>query len=278
MNNFLISAKRFITNKNTITILGVVGILIILYYGYSSTITSAVNPVKVPVAKEKIGSQTKITSDDIKWIEVPSISKPGNVILNENQIVGKYTGVNATIPKESMFYSEMLVNEDELPGKWLEKLKTDETGATDKPVQFSVNIETTYGNSIQPDDYIDIYMKAENENKEIMFGKLIENVQVLDVMDSNGKSVFADVTANLIPAYLCFGVSAELYNLLITAEFLSREGVMLLIVPHGGTVPLGGDIDVQVSSQYLRDFILAHSEHVPSDDEYIGQIENNGEE
>ena len=103
MNNFMVSARRIITNKNTVTIVGVIVILAILYMGYNSTINNAVNPVKVPVAANLIGPQTEITVEDVKWIEVPSISKPSNVILQESQIVGKYTYLNATIPEGSMF-------------------------------------------------------------------------------------------------------------------------------------------------------------------------------
>ena len=38
-------------------------------------------------------------------------------------------------------------------------------------------METTYGNSIYPGNYIDIYMKAINENGQLMVGKLVENIK-----------------------------------------------------------------------------------------------------
>ena len=38
MNNLFISLKKFFTNKNTVTIIGVVAILIILYFMYTKTI------------------------------------------------------------------------------------------------------------------------------------------------------------------------------------------------------------------------------------------------
>ena len=56
----MISAKRFITNKNTVTIIGVLIVLIILYWGYKSTIDSAVNPVKVPVASHLLNHKRKL--------------------------------------------------------------------------------------------------------------------------------------------------------------------------------------------------------------------------
>lgn len=270
MNNFMISAKRFITNKNTVTIIGVIIILVILYYGYQSTIKKAVNPVRVPVAANLIEPQTQVTSSDIAWIEVPSISKTSNVLTNESQIVGKYTGINATVPKGSMFYNDVLVEKEDLPGTWLTKLKTDVNGVIDIPYYVSVNVVTTYGNSIQPDDYVDFYMKAKDESNLIMFGKLIENVQILAVKDGGGKDVFTSVENTSTPAYLYFGLADELHILLRKAFYLNGIGVEIVVVPHGGVSPVTGD--VEVSSQYLRDYIDANTIKVPENSEYVDEL------
>lgn len=269
MNNFVISARRLITNKNTVTIVGVIVILVILYWGYQSSIDNAVKPVKVPVAATLIGPQTEIKVEDITWIEVPSISKPSNVILQESQIVGKYTNINATIPEGSMFYSDVLVNKEDLPGTWLTKLKADINGVIDTPAYINVNVVSTYGNSIQPDDYIDLYMKAEDESKLVMYGKLLENVQILAVKDSSGEDVFSGTESTGSPSYLYFGLSEELYILYTKALYLNRSGVELVVVPHGGVVPVTGD--VYVSSEYLKDYIIAHSVEIPSNQEWIDE-------
>ena len=272
MNNFVISAKRFITNKNTVTIIGVIIILIILYYGYQSTINN-----KVPTAAKLIGPQEEITVEDIKWIEVPSISKPSNVVLNESQIVGKYTAINATIPEGSMFYADVLVEKDELPGTWLDKLRIDpETGKVDIPYYIPVNIVTTFGNSIQPDDYVDFYMKAQSEDGSLMFGKLIENVQILAVKDSSGEDVFTSVDSDATPAYIYFGLEGELHLLLRKAIYLSKIGVEIVVVPHGGTLAVTGG--VEVSSLYLRDFIDAYSFDIPTNEEWLDMtLDGDGE-
>ena len=60
MNNFLASAQRFLKNKNTVTIIGVIIILVLLYIGYSSQINKAVQPLRVPVATETIQPRTEI--------------------------------------------------------------------------------------------------------------------------------------------------------------------------------------------------------------------------
>ena len=273
MNNFMISAKRFITNKNTVTIIGVLIVLIILYWGYKSTIDSAVNPVNVPVANKLIGPQTEITSSDIEWKVVASAGKPSSVLMNESDIVGKYTAVNATIPEGSMFYSDVLVNFEDLPGTWLKKIKTDVNGVIDIPYYLSVNMVTSFGNAIQPDTYIDIYMKAKDESELVIWGKLIDNVQVLAVKDMSGEDVFKDVSSDAVPAYLYFGVPAELHDLLRKALYLQPKGVEIVVVPHGGANPVTGDVEIR--SAYLRDYIDALSAVVPTDEEYVTTLDGN---
>ncbi len=271
MNNFMISAKRLITNKNTVTIIGVLIVLVILYWGYKSTIDNAVKPVSVPFANKLIGPQTEITADDISWKNVANAAKDNTVLMRESDIVGKYTAVNATIPEGSMFYSDVLINKEDLPGSWLTRIKTDVNGVPEIPYYISVNIVTTFGKSIQPDDYIDIYMKAKDESDLIMFGKLIENIQVLAVKDMSGEDVFKDVDSDATPAYLYFGVSSELHDLLRKALYLSSIGVEIIVVPHGGISPVTGD--VVVSSAYLRDYIDAHSVVIPTDEEYVENLD-----
>ena len=73
MNNLLVSIRRFFKNKNTVTILGVLVILGLLYWGYSSQVNGAVQPISVPVAASTIQPRTEITADMITTVEVPSI-------------------------------------------------------------------------------------------------------------------------------------------------------------------------------------------------------------
>ena len=48
MNNLNASIKKFLGNKNTVTIIGVVLCLFILYFGYNYRIKQVVTLVRVP--------------------------------------------------------------------------------------------------------------------------------------------------------------------------------------------------------------------------------------
>ena len=56
--------KNLLANKNVVTILGAILIVIVLYAFYMWKVNSAINPISVPYAKVTIGPRTKITNDN----------------------------------------------------------------------------------------------------------------------------------------------------------------------------------------------------------------------
>ena len=252
MNNIIISVKRFFKNKNTVTILGVLVIITLLYFGYTSTINSATKPMQIPVARQTIQPRTEITADMLTVIDVPSIAVTSNVITSRSAILGRYTNVNSVIPAGSMFYKETITTKENLPDSAFVEVKEGEA-----VYNFPVDLESTYGNSIFPGNNIDIYMKAENEAGQVMVGRLLENVSVLAVKDNRGRHVFENTDEERTPAYLIFGVREDIYILLKKASYMRSYSVELFPVIHGGTVNVEGA--TEVSTQYLKDFITAHT-------------------
>lgn len=272
MNNVLISIKRFVRNKNTVTIIGVLIILGVLYWGYTSQIEKAVEPRQVPVANVTIQPRTEIKHNMVTVIEMPTIAVPSNILLYSANIVGMWSNVNSVIPKGSMFFTDVLVEKNKLPDSAFVEVKKGET-----PYAFPVTMDTTYGNSIFPGNKIDLYMKAEDTSGKIMVGKLVENIEVLAVKDSSGKHVFENTEAERTPSNLVFGIKEEIHILLRKASYMQNFGVVLFPVPHGGVSPIEGE--TQVSTQYLKDFIDANTvmiEGQENEDELIEEPSDNG--
>ena len=258
MGNIQVTIQRVLKNKNTVTIIGVIVIMALLYFWYKAQIDSKVNPISVPVARETIQPKTLITSDMVDYVDVAPVVLGDNVIQYDTEIIGKYSNYNTVIPEGSMFYNETVVSADELPDSSFVKVKEGEV-----VYNFPVDMDSTYGNSIFPGNKIDIYMKAEADNGQIMVGKLIENIEVLDVKDSSGQHVFENSSENRVPAYLIFGVNNEINILLRKASYMSSFAVELFPVPHGGTVDNSGS--TEVSTQYLKDFINANTVSIPEE-------------
>ena len=208
MNNFMVSLQKFLKNKNTVTIIGVVAIIVILFFGYRYQIKKQVDPIGgIPVAKETIQPRTKITEDMVDVISVaPIVLQKGKIIQNRGEVIGKYSNYNTVIPEGSMFYNDTVVRENELPDSALSAVADGEV-----PYNFPVTLDSTYGNSIMPGSYIDIYMKATRSDGKLMVGKLLENVKVVAVKDSSGRHVFENSEEARTPAYLIFGVTPEIH-------------------------------------------------------------------
>lgn len=268
MNNIMVSLKRFLKNKNTVTIIGILIVLGILYFTYTSTINEAVTPISMPVAAVDIQPRTLITDEMVTTTNVPAVAIKENVIKNKKDIVGKYSNYNTLIPEGSMFYTSTVIAESKLPNYAVIKVEDGEI-----PYYFPVDMTTTYGNSIMPNSYIDIYMKAENEAGVVMVGKLVENIKVLAVKDSSGKNVFENTSEDRTPASIIFGVVPKINILLKKAEYIEQFSVELFPVPHGGMIEKQ-EGEVAVTSTTLQTFIEAHT--VPNDD--IKEAEKEAEE
>lgn len=258
MKNFQITLKKFLSNKNTVTILGFLLAIVVLYVGYNYRIKSKINPVKVPYAVQTIAPRTKITSEMIGTIDVPPSMIKGNPYMNSRDIIGKYVNVDSTVAKGSLFYAGNIVNQSDLPDAVIYNYQDGYV-----LVNMDVNTSTTYGNMVYPGNYIDIYLKVVNNIDEdetsditdkIMIGKLIENIKVLAVLDSSGNDVFNDLENIGTPAQIIFAVPEEYHILLRKAMYLRSYSATLIPVPTNESLK-DEPGNVAISNEALKDFI-----------------------
>lgn len=258
MKNFQMTLKKFLSNKNTVTILGVLLGVVILYVGYNYRIKSQINPVTVPYAVTTIPARTKITSDMIGSIEVPPAMIKGSPYMNSRDIIGKYVNVSSTIPQGSLFYSSSVVEKSELPDAIIYDYPDEYV-----LVNMDVNTSTTYGNMVYPGNYVDMYLKVVNNIDEdetteitdkIMIGKLIENIKILAVLDSSGNDVFANPENVGTPSQIIFAVPEEYHILLRKAMYLRSYSATLIPVPTNESLKEEPGA-VAISNESLKDFI-----------------------
>lgn len=242
--------KNFLANKNVVTILGAILIVIVLYLFYNWRVNQAIEPVRVPYAKVTIGPRTEITSDMIGYVDIQQTAIKGNILTNINeQIVGKYTNINVTIPEGSLFYRDTIVKFDELADSFLINIPDGMVA-----YNFKVDVMKTYGNSIYPGNYVDIYFKGIVDDK-IKLGKLVENVKVLAVKDSNGNHVFENTTDNRTPNQIIFAVTNEMHELLRTAEYMSDTELILVPTNVSYKIEDTNQIVTQLTSEEIKSYI-----------------------
>ena len=268
MGNLTTGIKKFLQNKNTVTVLGVVLAIVVLYVAYTARIKSSINPVTVPYATEKIASGTQITKSMVSTREVPPSMLEGDVITNVSEIIDKYSAADTVIPEGSLFYKSAVVEKEQLPDNIILEYPKGYV-----LYNLAVDTNSTYGNSVYPGNYIDIYVKAvtkiDESNTEqltadadkILLGKLMANIKVLAVRDSDGKAVFQNIDENRKPAMVIFAVPEEYYILLKKAEFMRTYDTSLIIVPTNESLK-DEPGSLEISSDTLKNWINNNTAYV----------------
>jgi len=249
-----VKKKKKGLSKELVTIIGVLAIVAILYFTYNYQLNKNLEIInKVPVAREKIAAGSRITADNIEYIDVPaSTLKTVKAVTNAQEIIGKYVNYDTIIPANSFFYSEALSDTDTAPNSIFKDLVEQDTA-----IMISVNLEKTYGNSIMPGDVVDIYADAVNTNSqgriEYITGPLITGAKVLAVLDSSGNNMFANHENKLYPSYFVFTLNSEIIKLIRKAQKLSASQYSMELYPvvDGKTYRTDGSTTLVNQSQIV---------------------------
>ena len=255
MGNIMLKLKRFLGNKNTVTVLCVLAGVAVLLVGYNYRVKQAVQPVNVPYALKRMEPKSKVEAENVGTIKVSGafVEQTQDLVTSKQYIMSKewYVNYDTVIPEGGLFYKSQLVEKDKIPDTAFDDI---DEGAT--IFSLSVNSHSTYGNSIMPGNFIDLYLKATDDNGKVIFGKFIESIKVLSVRDSSGNDVFADSQATRNSGELLFAVKDDLFLLLSQASFVG--GINIVPVPRNAQYRNEGDTEngTQVSKQELVDYIL----------------------
>lgn len=251
MNNLLVPFKKFLSNKNTITILGVLVGVVVLYLGYDWRVKKSIQPVKVPIANQTLTAGTKITENHVGYVQFPKemIAKMTNIHTDVSTIQNMLVSYDSLIPQNGFFFDENIITEEEMPNSIFSNIQDGHT-----IYRLEVDNKATYGNSIMPDDKIDLYMSTEVEEDDgkLAFGRLISKIQVLAVKDGDGKNVFADKEHPTEAKYLLFSVPENLFLLLMKAEKL---GIEITPVPRNESYSTSSEA-TQLTSEELQAMII----------------------
>ena len=276
MNNLSKSIKKILGNKNTVTVIGVLLCILVLYVGYNMRINQKTKLVKVYYAKETIQPKTKITEDMIGTTELPEAFLTGEYYKSFNDIEGKYSNYNSIIPAGSLFYTAQVVKKDELPDSVLYDVEKDSTISYVK-----TDVEKSYGNVIMPSNYVDVYVKMTNGNGDIVYGKYMENLKVLSVKTSDGQDVFDNTENVRTPSYIYFAMPEAEYLTFTMLKYLQEEKeeafIDIVLVPNG--TEYEDTPSVKVSGKYITDYIMNNIEKIDYQDElfrsYLTKVEEN---
>ena len=270
-NNVNVSKiKRITKSKSFVTAACAVLAVLVLIIGYNLRIRSATQPVRVPVATRRLTARHLITEEDVRYVEVPSGALSGDYFSRSEYVIGQYVNYDSTIQEGSLFYVGSIVSRDELPDEALLNVPDGET-----IYYLTVNMLTSFTNSILPGRYIDLYISTESDKKALV-GKLLENIKVLQVKTADGRNVFDDSEDSRVPYVIMFSVPEEQHLLLRDINAINSYSISsgssgftridVIPVPTKAYFK-DGDKEIQstVSSQYLKEYILNMAAVIPED-------------
>ena len=269
MKNF----NKFLKNKNTVTILGILLCLIILYVGYTTSINKKTALVDVYYANQTIQPKTLITEDMVSKTRVPGAFIKGTYYKDYNEIVGKYSNYNTMIAAGSIFYSDLLVSEGNLPDAVLYN-----TNEGERVVSFPVDTVTTYGNSIMPGNIVDVYVKLYDNSGKLVYGEFFDNIEVLGVKDASGKNVFENTEEARVPAYVYFSLPEAKYLLFSSLNYILTNDIEVVLVPNTVKFDAQNPAAVEVTSDYLYDFVLDKIQKIDGQEELYNELLNEMEQ
>lgn len=255
MGNSFTGIRKFLSNKNTVTLVCVILGVLVLYFGYTMRVTKATDPVRVPYAKKTLAKKTKITADLIGYTNVPSSvinTSKGKILSDSANIINKYVSYSTAIPENSYFYEDVIMREEQMPDYAFMNMADGYT-----VYALSVGMDTTYANKIFPNTYIDLYAKAtEKTTNKIMFARLIESIRVKAVKDDRGAALLEEGINNGTPSAMLFEVPNDLFNLLMIAEDV--EGVEIIPVPRNAAYTAAQG-ETNVDNETIKNHILSHA-------------------
>lgn len=258
MANLLIGLKKFLQNKNIVTLVGLVLVIAILYVAYSIRVKEAINPITVPYALEQITGSTQIKKSKIGTMQVPpSMLRNADVYTKVGEVIDKYVAIDTVIPEGSLFYKKAVVSREQMPDDIILDYK-----AGYQLYYQKVDVTSTYGNSIIPGNYIDIHFSAyDSHAKRVITGNLISNVLVLAVKDKDGRPVFQSIDEQRQPAMVVVALKEEYFKMLLAAEALQKTyKTSIEFVPTSK----GFDDETSeiVSSENIKSWISSHSNYM----------------
>jgi len=255
--------KKLFSNKSVVTLISLGACVAILFFAYRYRVNTAINAINVPVAVRDLQAREEITEESFVTIKVAASMITDNVIVNVNDLLnGKYVNYNTFIPEGGMFYRSAVVTWKEMPDSaWADI----EEGYT--IFSLPVDTKTTYGNSIFPDDSIDLYYQNTMDGK-IFLAPLIEGIKVLAVKDSNGAHIFKKSSEQRNAAALIFALPDEMYSVITRASFISG-GVIIPVPRNANYSP-----ETTMGNEKVIEFINANSIYLLPDIEEAVDIDS----
>ena len=266
IDDLKMNLKKFFSNPNTLTFILVIVLIVIVYFFYSYLVRQATSPIKVPYATELITAKSEIKTSMVANVQISGTftsTSGSGLAQTQGAVIGKYVAEGYQVPKFSFFYKEALTDEESVDTTAFDGIPDNYT-----IYALEVDFNTTYGCSIMPGNYIDLYIQSSyvgdtGDEPKVIFQQFIKSIRVERVVDEEGMDIFSienETDETLKPKLLYFSVPIAHYELLKKAEKVQTD-IKLVPVPRNAGYSAIPE-NTEIVNRAIVDFIEAETESI----------------
>lgn len=207
------------SKKRTIILLLNIIFVILLSFSTVLYINSKLSITTIYIAKYSLPSRTLISEDEIEEVKVPYSYLNEQVILDKDEIIGKYVKIDTTIPKGSFFYVDSLEELENMKDGLLSELDKNEVSLDIEANKINVN--QAY---LKKGMYVDVYLTINKDR--VVSDLLINNLKIIGLYDINNKEI-KDYDNDSILGTLSLAVPVEAINYLNKASVIGQLSIVV---------------------------------------------------
>ncbi|MGB4984327.1 MAG: SAF domain-containing protein [Erysipelotrichaceae bacterium] len=200
-------------NKKYIMI-GFIILLVVLVnvFVFKVVLDKKIDLIKVPVANKDIKPRTKISKNDLTYIDIPKAYVNDSAYIDDKDIIGKYNDISCQVPKGSLFYKTIIADEQTLTDQPTLLLKDNQA-----ILSISSDITKSSGASLLVNQLVDVYVTT--SNKPYVADVLLKSVRIVGIKDRNGLNL-DHKDSSKIPFVILLAVNQDYMGYLKKAEKL----------------------------------------------------------
>lgn len=193
-----------------------IAVVIINFLVFNIALKKEINLIELPVVNTTIYPRSKISEEDISFIEVPKSFINENMYSDKDEIIGKYSDIQTHLPTSSPFYKEVLFDEKDLPDYPSILLNDDQ-------VVYTINSDLVKlsGNSIVMNQKVDIYTTLVRRNEKPIVDLLVSQVRVIGVKDKAGLDV-THPESNKVPHIVLLALNKDIMPIVRSCDEIAE--------------------------------------------------------
>jgi pilus assembly protein CpaB len=210
-----------------IKITWIAGILILVSANlllFDIALKRSIDYIEIPVAAIGIKPRSKVDESHIQMLKVPSSMVMGNVFTDKEEILDKWVKYAVSIASGSFFYHDYLETAGDL-SDYPQLMLHDGQGVASLPV----DLLTSAGNTLLPNQYVDIVFTSKDKRKPIVSDVIFHSVRVLAVKDRNGLDM-DDSKSQKIPAVVLLAINKQDIPPFIHAQVLGDIDLIIKVM------------------------------------------------